>query len=230
MKDVFGLSDPQIVDIMLEVQRRWGHKGMQRASDMRSEHRLLPSGNIALDELLAGGWPIGKISSIIGVPTSGITTLAYQCIAYTHKNRGEVVYIDMSSTFNGGYAKACGIDIDRLLIVQPVDTLSALTLSKDIALSQMVKLLILDIGQNKNLPLKRLYPSLDKSHMVLLVLSSKPHQQTHLQVDIHCNKWLKYEWDVVGCEIEATLCKHPRIPVGKTAKFELKFCKGIEHD
>ena len=218
-----------IATVLAEIQQKWGHRALQSARDMNLQQPLLATGIEVLDDLLKGGVPTGRITSLIGTPTSGITTLALHLIAQTQVADQEAIYIDVSQTFNGAYADHCGVDLDRLLVVRPPDALEALELTRDIAYSRVVSLIVIDLNQvQPALPLKRLHQPLSSTRTTLLLLAERTLSHTHCSVQITCLDWLYEDQDVVGCHIEATLKQHPRIPVGTQIRFDLRF-KAVDH-
>ena len=82
----------------------------------------------ALDACLRGGLPRGQLSEIVGVPSSGRTTLALQVMAASVA-RGEIAaFIDTFDRLDVASAAVAGIDLERLLWVRgtaagPVDAI-----------------------------------------------------------------------------------------------------------
>src|SRR5258705_11364610 len=82
----------------------------------------------ALDACLGGGLPRGQLSEIVGVPSSGRTTLALQVMAASVA-RGEIAaFIDTFDRLDVASAAVAGIDLERLLWVRgtaagPVDAI-----------------------------------------------------------------------------------------------------------
>jgi len=216
--------------VLAEIQQRWGQRIIQVARDYHLEIHTLSTGIEVLDGLLDGGLPIGKVAAFMGTPTSGITTLAYRVTAHSHATGAEVVFIDLPQTFNGGYAADCGVDLDRLLVARPPDLHVALDLTSEVVASRVVELVVLDLGQvSSKVALHRLHQSLVASPTVLLLLTSVPLQGTHVRLQVACRGWLRDERNVIGCTIQATVQQHPRVPVGRSACFDLYFGKGADY-
>src|SRR4051812_29384116 len=88
------------------------------ALDPRDEHALAPSGVSALDARLAGGFPRGQLSELVGPRSSGRTSLLLQMIAAATA-RGELVaLVDALDMFDVASATAAGIDLTRLLWIR----------------------------------------------------------------------------------------------------------------
>ena len=90
--------------------------------------------------------------------------------------------------------------ITALLIVRPPDAPSALDLARDIALSRVVELVILDRGWHRSaLALRQLHPALRDGSTALLLLTATPIEGTPVCLHIACRAWLRDEQDVTGC-------------------------------
>lgn len=98
------LDDPGVIYTLRE---RTGH------------YESIPSDIPAIDELLNGGLPEGRIVEIFGSEASGKTTLTLHFIAACQR-RGYVTYfIDAEQALDLSYAKRVGVDPSKLLFSQP---------------------------------------------------------------------------------------------------------------
>ena len=105
-----------------------------------------PSGSIALDEALGGGFPVGKIIEIYGPEASGKTTLALHAVAsaQNHDKDRYVMYIDVEHALDPVYAANIGVDIANLAFSQPGSGEQALNIAEAAVLSNAVSLIIID--------------------------------------------------------------------------------------
>jgi len=86
--------------------------------DPHDELAVAPSGITALDARLGGGFPRGHLSEIVGVRTSGRTSVLLQLLAAATM-RGELVaLVDALDRFDVASGAAAGIDLDRLLWIR----------------------------------------------------------------------------------------------------------------
>ena len=86
--------------------------------DPHDEFAVAPSGITALDARLGGGFPRGHLSEIVGVRTSGRTSVLLQLLAAATM-RGELVaLVDALDRFDVASGAAAGIDLDRLLWIR----------------------------------------------------------------------------------------------------------------
>jgi recombination protein RecA len=91
--------------------------------------RVIPTGWPTLDRALGiGGLPVGHIVDVFGPSGSGKTTLALRVIAQTQRQGGTAVFIDTESGLSPSYARAWGIDPERLWLAQPATAEEALAM------------------------------------------------------------------------------------------------------
>ncbi len=88
-------------------------KGSYFTSD-KENLALFGSGCKLLDCVLGGGWPLGRMSNIVGDKSSGKTLLAIEaCANFMHKfPDGEIIYLESEAAFDADYAEAIGMPID----------------------------------------------------------------------------------------------------------------------
>src|SRR5262249_32814451 len=86
--------------------------------DPQADPALAPTGVMALDAALGGGFPRGQLSEVIGARSSGRTSLMQQMIAAA-TGRGELVaLIDVLDMFDVESASAAGAALDHLLWIR----------------------------------------------------------------------------------------------------------------
>jgi recombination protein RecA len=86
----------------------------------------ISSGIYALDYILGGGLPVGKVIELFGDEGSGKTTVALHAIAKAQKLGGIAAFIDLENGLNIDYAQTLGVDIDSLMVSQPESGNSAM--------------------------------------------------------------------------------------------------------
>jgi hypothetical protein len=114
-------SGESISDVLEECWRRWGSRSLRLGKSASRWPDVLTTGQQTLDDALGGGLPCGAISEIIGVPTSGASTLAFAIIANTQRRRRAAAVIDATGSFDADYAASCGIALADLPIGRPRD-------------------------------------------------------------------------------------------------------------
>src|SRR5687768_12029451 len=112
----------RVLDVALsQIQKQFGQGAIMRLGEKpRQTIDAIPTGSLALDIALGiGGIPRGRITEIFGPEMAGKSTLAQQIVAEAQKAGGLAAYIDAEHAMDPGYAAACGVNVDDLLISQP---------------------------------------------------------------------------------------------------------------
>jgi len=80
------------------------------------KHEFIPSGCRMLDCVLGGGWPLGRISNVVGDKATGKTLLAIEaCANFANKYpKGRIFYREVEAAFDSSYAEALGMPIKRV--------------------------------------------------------------------------------------------------------------------
>ena len=113
--------------------------------DKSSDIRVISTGSIALDHALGvGGYPRGRIVEIYGPESSGKTTLALHAMCEGQRGGGVAAFIDAEHAFDIGYAKAIGVDHERLLVSQPDNGEQALDVAEMLTRSGAVDVIAID--------------------------------------------------------------------------------------
>lgn len=86
------------------------------------------SGCTLLDCAIGGGWPLGRISNVVGDKSTGKTLLAIEAMTNFARKypTGEILYIEAESAFESDYAEALGLPIKRVKIEDDIDTVEGL--------------------------------------------------------------------------------------------------------
>lgn len=85
-------------------------------SSPKDNQQFITSGCVLLDCVLGGGWPLGRISNIIGSQSTGKTLLAITAMSYFAQlyPKGEIHYREAEAAFDHAYAEALGMPMDRV--------------------------------------------------------------------------------------------------------------------
>lgn len=141
-----GGSDRALEGALLQIERAFG-KGavMCLGNDEREPISAVPTGALSLDIALGvGGLPRGRITEIYGTESSGKTTIALQVVAEAQKMGGLALFVDAEHALDTEYARALGVDIDKLYISQPSTGEEALEIMDAIIRSGAVDIVVLD--------------------------------------------------------------------------------------
>jgi recombination protein RecA len=106
---------------------------------------VIPTGSLLLDQALGiGGYPRGRIVEIYGPESSGKTTLTLHAMREAQRLGGIVAFIDAEHAFDITYAKAIGVDAERLLVSQPDNGEQALEIAEMLVKSGAVDVVVID--------------------------------------------------------------------------------------
>jgi recombination protein RecA len=131
---------------ILSIEKQFGRGSiMKLGSKERQAVDVIPTGSIALDLALGvGGIPRGRITEIFGPESSGKTTLCQHVLAEAQRTGGVVAFIDVEHALDPGYARACGVNVDELLVSQPDTGEDALQITETLIRSGGVDCVVVD--------------------------------------------------------------------------------------
>lgn len=116
--------EEEVKDIFKEtlkiMESKYGANTVIHGSSLKEQLEVVSSGSLTLDVAMGvGGIPVGKLLEIYGFESCGKSTIIYHVIANFQKIDGEVVLIDFEQSFDKKYAIALGIDVNKLIIINP---------------------------------------------------------------------------------------------------------------
>src|SRR5688572_16093992 len=116
-----GEKDRALEMALSQIEKSFGKGAIMRmGDDTREPIDAIPTGALSLDMALGvGGIPRGRITEIYGTESSGKTTLALHVVAQAQKAGGLALFVDAEHALDAEYARALGVDIDRLYLAQP---------------------------------------------------------------------------------------------------------------
>ena len=109
------------------LNRKYGTTGklaVMKASDMPDRERV-PSGIYSLDRAMDGGPPFGQFTVVAGQIGSGKSTLCYKYIGSAQTMGKRTTYLDAENRFNKAWAQKQGVDLDKLVLIQPTGSTTA---------------------------------------------------------------------------------------------------------
>jgi recombination protein RecA len=116
------LSDYSVEEAVAKLNEVYGQNTLIIASQAKAvELKHISTGAYALDLALAGGWPENRIIEVRGPYSSFKSTISLMSLRNFQRKYedGYGLYIDLEKTFDRIYAEALGVDLDRLVIVNP---------------------------------------------------------------------------------------------------------------
>jgi recombination protein RecA len=131
---------------ILAIEKQFGRGAiMKLGSADRQQVESIPTGSIALDLALGvGGIPRGRITEIFGPESSGKTTICQHVIAEAQRRGGVAAFIDVEHALDPTYARACGVNVDELLVSQPDTGEQALEITETLIRSGGVDCVVVD--------------------------------------------------------------------------------------
>lgn len=140
------------------VQKKY-KTGVGPLSKIAQEATWVTTGNLAIDSICGGGFPLGRQVELAGPPSSGKTTTALQTAAALQKKiieggdpalgiKGDdkILYLDYEQTIDQEYARALGLDIDHesFLLAQPDTLEDGANLAVELISTGRIRLVIWD--------------------------------------------------------------------------------------
>ena len=108
-----------LASIISSVNKKYGDDMVVKGSAVKEELPRITTGVLSYDLMLGGGWPVNQWSEIIGEESSGKTALAYKTIAANQAANPEFVALWIAAEeYVPEYAKAIGVDLERLWVVE----------------------------------------------------------------------------------------------------------------
>lgn len=100
---------------MRDIQKKF--PGQYIASQVdESKMPWLPSRCLALNKVMGGGIPFGKILELFGEESSGKTLLAYDFAYCAQYLDGIVLWVDAEQSFTNAWAEANGLDLSKVVV------------------------------------------------------------------------------------------------------------------
>lgn len=106
--------------------------------------QFISTGSFGLDLALGGGVPVGSLIELYGPQESGKTSLALRLAAQAQTLGQLIAWVDADQTFDPPYARRCGLDLTRLILVQPGWLEAGLNMAEGLACSGAISLAVLD--------------------------------------------------------------------------------------
>ena len=133
--------------VVLSVEKQFGKGAIMALGDEGDTEPVstIRTGSLALDLATGvGGYPRGRVVEIYGPESSGKTTLALHAIAEAQRGGGIAAFIDAEHALDVTYARAIGVETDRLLVSQPDTGEQALDICEMLVRSSAVDIIVID--------------------------------------------------------------------------------------
>jgi len=132
--------------VLAQIKKKHGEGAIMWLGEQpHLEVETIPTGSLSLDIALGiGGVPRGRIVEIFGPEASGKTTLALHIIAEAQKLGGTVAFVDAEHALDPNYARAIGVDLDKILLSQPNSGEQALEITDHLVRSGAIDAIVID--------------------------------------------------------------------------------------
>jgi hypothetical protein len=191
---------------------------------------MLASGVPALDQLLGGGFPSGRLSEVAGPLSSGRTSLALALLAQTTRAGELTAVVDSADAFDPTSADAAGADLARILWVRAPRLREALRCAERLLDARGFALVLLDltVADLRITPATgpRLARRAAGSGTALVALSLTRCFGTAAEIALELSP-IRASIDGVpalleGLEVEVKLVRHRTAPGSRTASLRLR--------
>ena len=140
-----GNKEKALEFALASIEKKYGKGSIMKMSQAPIDVETIPTGAMSLDIALGvGGIPKGRIVEIFGPESSGKSTIALHLIAESQKMGEICAYIDAEQALDKEYAKAIGVDIEKLFLSQPDSGEQALDIVDTLVRSGAISTIIVD--------------------------------------------------------------------------------------
>jgi RecA/RadA recombinase len=231
-----------------DLQHRWGQPAVRVLGQHSRSDACVPTGFPELDAALSsGGIPSGRITELIGIPTSGATTLTHKIIACGQQNDATAAYIDLTGRLDVDYAVRCGVVLDRLLIVRPHNPARALDIARDLFKESQCSVVVVDLAADDpttvslsaaDTTLRRLNETVVKTRIAALFLLTPDvytawnalDHYSHTRLQVERKEWLYQKRDVRGYLAQITIAKDKTAAGSKQVNIAITFDDVVKGD
>jgi recombination protein RecA len=128
-----------------QIEKVFGKGAIMQLDKLDADIEGISTGALSLDIALGGkGLPRGRMAEMFGPEASGKTTLALHVAAEAQKKGGIAAMVDAEHALNPGWARKCGINLEKLLVSQPESGEEALEITEMLIRSGSVDVIIID--------------------------------------------------------------------------------------
>ena len=128
-----------------QIERQFGKGSIMRLGQVGSLGiEGIPTGSLAVDQAIGGGFPRGRVIEVFGPESSGKTTLALSVVAQAQRLGGTAAFIDAEHALDAEYSGLLGVKIDDLLVSQPDSGEQALEIAEMLVRSGGIDIVVID--------------------------------------------------------------------------------------
>ena len=139
-------GNSQLKTTLQQIEKQFGEGSiMALGAGANTTIEGIPTGSLSLDMALGGqGIPRGRVIEVFGPESSGKTTLALHVAAEAQKLGGIAAIIDAEHAFDPSWGKKLGVELETLLVSQPMSGEEAMQITEMLVKSNAVDTIIVD--------------------------------------------------------------------------------------
>lgn len=104
--------------VVANINKKLGAGTVVTANQVNLPDRI-PSGSLTLDVVLGGGWPMNRWVELVGEASHGKTAIALRTIAANQQKNPDFTAVWIAAEdFDPDYAELCGVDTERVILVE----------------------------------------------------------------------------------------------------------------
>lgn len=132
-------------ETLAALEKKYGMGTIIYGKDIVENLEVVKTGSLGLDLALGlNGLPVGKLIEIYGPESSGKSTLTLHMEAGFQTLEGAVVLIDYEHSFDKKYATALGVDVDKMMIIQPDCMEDGYNITETLIRTGKIRLVVID--------------------------------------------------------------------------------------
>lgn len=108
-----------LAKVIAKINKKFGSDTVVVASNVRDDLiGRAPTGSLALDVILGGGWPVNQWHELIGEASNGKTAVALKTIAANQQRDPDFTTVWVAAEqWVPSYAELCGVDLSRVYVI-----------------------------------------------------------------------------------------------------------------
>jgi recombination protein RecA len=140
------MATAELDKFVLKINKKLGAGTIVKGSEIRDNIlERFPSGSLALDVALGGGWTVNQWHEIVGEASNGKTAIALKTIAANQKRDPEFTTVWIAAEqWVPSYADMCGVDTSRVYVISTNVMEDAMDAVIELAESRNVDCIVID--------------------------------------------------------------------------------------
>ena len=140
------MATAELDKFVLKINKKLGAGTIVKGSEIRDNIlERFPSGSLALDVALGGGWTVNQWHEIVGEASNGKTAIALKTIAANQKRDPEFTAVWIAAEqWVPSYADMCGVDTSRVYVISTNVMEDAMDAVIELAESRNVDCIVID--------------------------------------------------------------------------------------